>query len=102
MAGELIRREFNPTEWNIYSFQFSDGDNWGEDNEQSLRLLAKNCCRRSICFATGRSKALTEAASTFRALRARYGETHEKLVLSEIEDKEAIYKSIKAFLGKGK
>ena len=42
VAIDLIRREFNPTEWNVYCFQFSDGDNWGEDNEQSLRLLGED------------------------------------------------------------
>ena len=41
------RREFPPSEWNIYCFQFSDGDNWGEDNEQSLQLLReRHRCRR--------------------------------------------------------
>jgi hypothetical protein len=35
-------------------------------------------------------------------LRGRFGERHETLVLSEIEDKDAIYESIKTFLGKGK
>ena len=35
-------------------------------------------------------------------LRGRFGENHDSLVLSEIEDKEAIYESIRTFLGKGK
>ena len=35
-------------------------------------------------------------------LLGRFGEKHESLVLSEIEDKEAIYESIKTFLGKGR
>jgi len=35
-------------------------------------------------------------------LQGRFGEKHESLVLSEIEDKDAIYESIKIFLGKGR
>jgi hypothetical protein len=35
-------------------------------------------------------------------LQGRFGERHDALVLSEIEDREAIFDSIKAFLGKGK
>jgi len=35
-------------------------------------------------------------------LRGRFGDNHDSLVLSEIEDKEAIYESIRTFLGKGK
>ena len=37
-----------------------------------------------------------------KALEAIFGNTHDKLVLSEIENKDAIYDSIKLFLGKGK
>ena len=39
VCADLIAREFPPSDWNIYCFQFSDGDNWGEDNERSLELL---------------------------------------------------------------
>jgi hypothetical protein len=37
-----------------------------------------------------------------RSLRGAFDEDHEKVVLSEIENKEAIFDSIKLFLGKGK
>ena len=41
VCADLIAREFSAApEWNIYCFQFSDGDNWGEDNEKSLELLS--------------------------------------------------------------
>src|SRR5947207_9521947 len=36
---QLIDEKYSPSDWNIYCFQFSDGDNWGEDNEQSITLL---------------------------------------------------------------
>ena len=39
VCADLIATEFPPSEWNLYCFQFSDGDNWGEDNEGCLRLL---------------------------------------------------------------
>src|SRR5262245_28931875 len=39
VCADLIGRDFPPSDWNIYCFQFSDGDNWGEDNEKSLELL---------------------------------------------------------------
>jgi hypothetical protein len=37
-----------------------------------------------------------------QSLRARFGDYHQTLILSEIEDEDAIYESIKAFLGTGK
>ena len=45
-APNLIAREFPPADWNIYCFQFSDGDNWGEDNEaKPASCCASSCCR---------------------------------------------------------
>jgi uncharacterized protein len=102
VAGELIRRQFNPTEWNIYCFQFSDGDNWGEDNDQSLRLLGEDLLPKVNLFCYGQVESPYGSGEYIRALKGRFGEKNEKLVLSEIEDKEDIYPSIKAFLGKGK
>jgi hypothetical protein len=102
VAGDLIRREFNPAEWNIYCFQFSDGDNWGEDNDQSMRLLGEDLLPHVNLFCYGQVESPYGSGEYIRALRNKFGERNEKLVLSEIEDKEGIYNSIKAFLGKGK
>jgi len=102
VAAELIRRQFNPTEWNVYCFQFSDGDNWGEDNDQSLRLLGEDLLPKVNLFCYGQVESPYGSGEYIRALKGRFGEKNEKLVLSEIEDKEDIYPSIKAFLGKGK
>jgi sporulation protein YhbH len=99
---ELMQRQFPASEWNIYCFQFSDGDNWGEDNEQSLRLLRDEIVPRVNLFCYGQVESPYGSGEYIRALRAAFGADHEKLVLSEIENKEAIYDSIKQFLGKGK
>ena len=67
------------SEWNIYCFQFSDGDNWGEDNEQELAAAARRrCCPRSTCFATARSKAPTAAASIIRSLQRGLRRDHRE------------------------
>lgn len=100
-AIELIRRQFSPTEWNIYCFQFSDGDNWGEDNDLSLRLLGEELLPAVNLFCYGQVESPYGSGEYIRALRGKY-DSVENLVLSEIEDKEDIYESIKAFLGKGK
>ncbi|MBI4494507.1 MAG: DUF444 family protein, partial [Chloroflexi bacterium] len=37
---DLIKQRYNPSLWNIYPFHFSDGDNWGEvDNQRCLELV---------------------------------------------------------------
>jgi sporulation protein YhbH len=102
VCQELMEREFPPSEWNIYCFQFSDGDNWGEDNKESLRILADQMLPVCNLFCYGQVESPYGSGDYIQSLRARFGDYHQTLILSEIEDEDAIYESIKAFLGTGK
>jgi uncharacterized sporulation protein YeaH/YhbH (DUF444 family) len=42
-ALEVIEQHYNPTNWNIYTFHCSDGDNWTEDNERAVEYARKLC-----------------------------------------------------------
>ncbi len=53
-------------------------------------------------FCYGQVESPYGSGEYLRSLRIGIGDANDKLVLSEIRDKEAIYDSIKAFLGKGK
>jgi sporulation protein YhbH len=40
LALEIVKDRYPPALWNIYPFHFSDGDNWGEvDNQRCLDLV---------------------------------------------------------------
>ncbi len=41
LAEEIIKQRYNPALWNVYIFHFTDGDNWGEDNEPSLEIIER-------------------------------------------------------------
>lgn len=99
---DLLRDVFSPSEWNIYCFQFSDGDNWGEDNQISLRLLREELLPQANLFCYGQVESPYGSGEYLRALRDQFGSQADNLVLSEIPNKDAIYDSIKEFLGKGK
>ena len=99
---ELIKGNFDPGEWNIYCFQFSDGDNWGEDNKQALAMLRDDLLPKCNLFCYGQVESPYGSGEFYRVLEEAFGSEHETLVLSEIENREAIYDSIKKFLGKGK
>ena len=101
VAGELIDREYPPSEWNLYCFQFSDGDNWGDDNRQAFDLLTERLLPHVNLFCYGQVESPYGSGDFIEALEKQFGE-HETLVLSEIPDKEGIYESIRTFLGKGK
>ncbi len=50
---DVIARDFPVSDWNIYCFQFSDGDNWGEDNRECSRLLIEQILPISNLFCYG-------------------------------------------------
>ena len=97
----IIERDFPPSEWNIYCFQFSDGDNWGEDNRDCLKVLIEHLLPVSNLFCYGQVESPYGSGDFIRELR-KINDKFENLVLSEIDNKEAIYDSIKTFLGKGR
>jgi len=101
VAADLIQRDFPPSEWNIYCFQFSDGDNWGEDNEKSLQLLRESLLPHVNLFCYGQVESPYGSGEYIRSLQHGFGDEHEKLVTTEIENKEGIYDCLKCFLGKG-
>jgi hypothetical protein len=101
VCRDLIKREFPASEWNIYCFQFSDGDNWGEDNNDCLSILTDEIIPHCNLYCYGQVESPYGSGDFIRELR-RLTEEYENLVLSEIPSKDAIYDSIRKFLGKGK
>lgn len=102
LCADLIQRHYPASEWNLYCLHFSDGDNWGEDNETCMRLLREELLPEINLFCYGQVESPYGSGEFIRALRAAFKDQEEKLVLSEIRNKEAIFDSIRTFLGKGK
>ncbi|MCH7686748.1 MAG: DUF444 family protein [Planctomycetes bacterium] len=100
-AKKILDRDFPPSEWNIYCFQFSDGDNWGEDNEECLQYLTEHLLPNCNLYCYGQVESPYGSGDFIRELR-HINDDWENLILSEIESKEAIYDSIKEFLGTGR
>ncbi len=38
---DVVKERYDPTEWNIYAAQASDGDNWADDSPQCSQLLSE-------------------------------------------------------------
>ena len=100
-AKAIIERDFPPADWNIYVFQFSDGDNWGEDNTACLTLIQQDFLPVCNLFCYGQVESPYGSGDYLKELRRITGK-FENLILSEIKSKAGIYESIRTFLGKGK
>lgn len=42
-AIEIISERYSPSNWNVYAFHCSDGDNWSEDNKKAIESARKLC-----------------------------------------------------------
>ncbi len=101
-AEEIIDSEYGPSSWNIYPFHFSDGDNWSADDTRvCVEILEQKILPAVNLFCYGQVESPSGSGQFIKDLRETVGPS-ENVSLSEIADKEAIYGSIKQFLGKGK
>ena len=102
LALDLIETEYAPSAWNIYPFHFSDGDNWSADDTRLCIDLLQNRILPAVnLFCYGQVESPYGSGQFIKDLKESVGAS-ENVSLSEIADKEAIYASIKQFLGKGK
>ncbi len=102
LANKIIDENYNPSDWNIYLFHFSDGDNWGEiDTDECVSILENHLLPKVNLFCYGQVESPYGSGQFIRDLDD-YFQDEDKVVLSEIADKEEIYESIKDFLGKGR
>src|SRR5437879_1985883 len=102
LAAKMIEQEYPADEWNIYVFHFSDGDNWsGNDTAECMKILEGRVLPKVNLFCYGQVESEYGSGQFFGELEEYFG-ARENLTLSKIEDKDAIYQSIKDFLGKGK
>ena len=103
LCEKIITTDYSPSDWNIYPFHFSDGDNWsGEDTQACLKILQDVLLPSCNVFCYGQVESRYGSGQFYRDLLEYFGGDHESVILSKIENKEGIFQSIKDFLGKGK
>jgi sporulation protein YhbH len=102
MCAKMIEEELSPSDWNIYIFHFSDGDNWGGgDTDVCVEILKERLLPFVNLFCYGQVASPYGSGAFVNDLRKVF-EGDDRLVLSEIKGREDIYQSIKDFLGRGK
>ncbi|MBK6520101.1 MAG: DUF444 family protein [Polyangiaceae bacterium] len=102
LCAQMIKDDYPASEWNIYPFHFSDGDNWSMDDTLScVELLKKEILPAANMFAYGQVESPYGSGQFIKDLREQF-KADERVVTSEIRDKDAIVGSIRDFLGKGK
>jgi uncharacterized sporulation protein YeaH/YhbH (DUF444 family) len=103
LCQKVIETDYPPSDWNIYPFHFSDGDNWsGEDTRLCMDILDQELLPNCNVFCYGQVESRYGSGQFYKDLKEHFGNDHDSVTLSKIENKEGILQSIKEFLGKGK
>jgi sporulation protein YhbH len=104
LALDVIRSRYNPPDWNIYPFHFSDGDNYYSDNEEAVRLADELI---STCNLFGYGEIGEEGGAGYRrssgALLSIFSDRlkhKERFIGVRIDDKEDVYPALKQFFGR--
>ncbi len=99
---EILDKEYPPSEWNIYPFHFSDGDNWSQsDTRQCVELLQTRIIPISNQFSYAQVDSQYGSGQFIKDLQESFAE-EEAVCLSRIPNREAIMESIKELLGRGR
>jgi len=101
LADQIIDKRFPPSDWNVYAFHFSDGDNWGDDIPHCLEVLRSRLLHKVNLFGYGQVESPYGSGEFLHHIEELTGQ-FDNLVVSHIPNREAIIRSIKDFLGKGK
>ncbi len=101
MANKIIDARFPASEWNLYAFHFSDGDNWGDDNAKCQDILKTNLLPKLNLFGYGQVESPYGSGEFYEHIAELLGD-HENVVATKVPDREAILGSIKEFLKTGR
>ena len=102
LCAEIIQAEYSPTEYNIYPFHFSDGDNWSADDTRlCLEIMRTRLLPVCNVFCYGQVESPYGSGQFIKDIKDAF-RSDDRVLTSEIPHKDAIYKSIKDFLGKGR
>lgn len=102
LAIDIIDKRYNPREWNIYPFLFSDGYNWGDS--ECVELVKK---MRDMCNLIGYGEIGTEgwqSSEGFAPLGQAYDMAFSgdpSVILVKINTKEDVWPALKKFFHKG-
>jgi uncharacterized protein len=95
LALQLIKERYNPNDWNIYPFHFSDGDNLPWDNDRCVQLVHK---LMDLCNIFGYGEIREGHYRSPSTLMSAYNKiTDKKFTAVTISDKKEVYPALRKF-----
>jgi len=98
---EIIEKRYNPREWNIYPFLFSDGYNWGD--AECVDLVKKLAGISNLVGYGEIANDIWSQSANFAPLGQAYQEAFandQRVVLVKINNKEDVWPALRRFFSK--
>ncbi len=112
LAKDIIDDRYDPNTWNNYVFEFSDGDNWGEDNKKCVELVKELL---TVCQAVGygevrynewfynwpgagKNTAAEKSKLQYAFFSDKELKENNRFISTTIKSREDIYECLKVFL----
>ena len=92
---------YSSDDLNIYVFQFTDGDNWGDDDNECLKILHKHILPKVNLFGYSQVKSPYSSGDFLEKVIKRLANNYENIAYTQIKDRDEIFDSIHNLLGKG-
>ncbi|MBX3395687.1 MAG: DUF444 family protein [Phycisphaerae bacterium] len=102
VCRQILESNYSPSEWNVYIFHFSDGDNSSEsDSRECCKIMQEHLLPYINLFGYCQV-ASAYGSGNFINVIHEYMDKHENVITSRVNTKDDIYDSLKTFFGKGK
>jgi uncharacterized sporulation protein YeaH/YhbH (DUF444 family) len=105
---ELLQAHYDPADWNIYLFHFSDGDNSSEaDNRQCVKTLDEHLLPRCNMFGYCQVTSAYGSGSFLSVLREAFpngmaDQEGPRLITTKIDGRDDIYDALRTFFKAGR
>lgn len=100
-AKELVESEYDPDEWNLYLFHFSDGDNSSESDSRECCNLLRDVLLPQINMFGYCQVASAYGSGNFINVLHEHLSQQDNMITSRVNNKDDIYDSLKTFFSKG-
>lgn len=102
LATDIIDQHFNPADWNIYLFHFSDGDNSSEaDSRDCCTIIREQLMPHINMFGYCQVASAYGSGNFINSIHEHLNE-EEAVITSRVNTKDDIYDSIKTFFTPGR
>jgi uncharacterized sporulation protein YeaH/YhbH (DUF444 family) len=102
LCRQVLETQYNPQEWNVYVFHFSDGDNSSEsDSRECCKMMRENILPLVNLFGYCQVASAYGSGNFINVIHEHLSDC-EGVITSRVNTRDDIYDSIKTFFAKGR